>query len=114
MQGYKNEKYRKYQKEYAKKNSDKKAAHSRKYFRALRKAILELMGGKCIRCNFSDERALQIDHVNGGGVKEMNKISKVYHKIVIQSVLNNEKKYQLLCANCNWIKRSENNENRKK
>lgn len=29
---------------------------------------------------------------------------------MLRRVLTNSSEYQLLCANCNWIKRSENNE----
>ena len=31
----------------------------------LRKKIFDSLGGVCIRCGFSDERALQVDHVEG-------------------------------------------------
>lgn len=79
--------------------------------------LYELMGGVCCRCGFSDHRALQIDHINGGGCTELKSLDrKKYIKIVSDSFLSGEKKYQLLCANCNWIKRFENGEclNRKK
>lgn len=80
-----------------------------------KKLLYEKMGGVCVKCGFSDYRALQIDHINGGGNKEIKflratKKHGFYHKIVLESHLKNEKKYQLLCANCNWIKRFENNE----
>jgi hypothetical protein len=75
--------------------------------RARRKLSLELLGGKCVKCGFSDTRALQIDHVNGGGTKERVKDSRIAEKNVING---NTTDYQLLCANCNWIKRFENKE----
>lgn len=76
-----------------------------------RAEMLMLMGGECIRCGFSDERALQIDHINGGGIKDrVNLNTKDFHRKVLKSIKNKENKYQLLCANCNWIKRSENKE----
>lgn len=82
------------------------------YRKKLRQAVLEALGNKCNRCGFDDYRALQIDHIAGGGSKERKE--RVYkcdfNKHVMQSFLNNENKYQLLCANCNWIKRFENNE----
>ena len=84
----------------------------RNYQREHRMAALETLGKVCVKCGFSDIRALQIDHMNGGGQKEIKRLgsrTKLY-KLVIQSVLNKENKYQLLCANCNWIKRYENNE----
>ena len=76
-----------------------------------RKLLIKRMGGCCIRCGFDDWRALQIDHVNGGGRKELKTIGKGNSKNYYISVLEDTSgKYQLLCANCNWIKRSENKE----
>lgn len=79
----------------------------------LRKSVIEALGGKCVTCEFSDPRALQIDHINGGGQRERKKLgygrNKLY-QIVLASFLAKENKYQLLCANCNWIKRYVNNE----
>lgn len=84
---------------------------SREQRQAKRLAVLEEMGGKCVRCGFDDDRALQIDHVKGGGTAEhqlMGTTAAFYSK-----VLANPDDYQLLCANCNWIKKVENNEVRK-
>src|SRR3990167_3657310 len=35
-----------------------------------RSVVLDVLGNKCSRCGFSDKRALQIDHKNGGGALE--------------------------------------------
>lgn len=81
--------------------------------RNMREEAIKLLGGKCVRCGFSDIRALQIDHVNGGGRKELrefgqwNTYSKVYALAVEGKAFGI---YQVLCANCNWIKRHENKE----
>ena len=72
---------------------------------------LKFLGGKCVKCGFSDVRALQIDHISGGGNKEYKKHGGMYG--VYKNVLLEPEKYQLLCANCNWIKRFENKEVRK-
>ena len=73
------------------------------------------MGGKCFKCGFSDYRALQIDHVNGDGKSERPLLNKKdYYPNVSKSFLAGENRYQLLCCNCNWIKREENGEYRKK
>ncbi len=90
-------------------------SYNHEYRRKLRAKTLEVMGNKCVKCGFDDARALQIDHVKGGGHKERKEQrflggGKTYHLEVIASVESGEGKYQLLCANCNWIKRSENNE----
>jgi hypothetical protein len=73
----------------------------------LRLAVLAVLGNKCARCGFSDSRALQVDHPSGGGTQHRKKLhwSKFYRE-----VLYNPDAYQLLCANCNWIKRYENRE----
>lgn len=74
--------------------------------------MIRMMGGKCIKCGFDkDMRALQVDHIQGGGCKEQLKISRVrFWRYVMDSFNKKEGKYQLLCANCNFIKRYLNNE----
>ena len=83
---------------------------SKKYFRARRELILWLLGNKCARCGFTDSRALQIDHKNGGANKEGRLRGSKYYKEILESIERGEEKYQLLCANCNWIKRVEQKE----
>lgn len=99
---------------YALKNKDKIKSQRKEYMRRERNAVIEALGGKCVRCGFIDIRALQIDHINGGGSRERKEIKfkGAFNKHVLRSFLKGENKYQLLCANCNWIKRFENNENR--
>lgn len=82
-----------------------------------KRELVQLMGNKCARCNFSDIRALQIDHVNSDGAIERRYWKQFgglaleqFYCIVAKSYTMNENRYQLLCANCNWIKRSENRE----
>lgn len=74
---------------------------------ARRKKVLDVMGGKCVRCGFDDWRALQIDHVNGGGSAEFKSNGS---RAAYKKAAAGDPDYQLLCANCNWIKRYENNE----
>lgn len=86
----------------------------RNYNRKNRMKIIEVLGGKCIKCGFSDWRALQIDHINGGGNREIKKMGTTnYYKYMLKNIKENPNKFQLLCANCNWIKRYEKNENPK-
>lgn len=61
---------------------------------------------RCVKCGFSDRRALQIDHVHGGGSRT-NHLGSAF---LLKEILANPSNFQILCANCNWIKRSENNE----
>lgn len=75
--------------------------------RVLKQQIFEKLGRSCSCCGFSDARALQIDHVNGDGFKERNMSPISYLKKVLA---DESGAYQILCANCNWIKRHENSE----
>jgi len=80
----------------------------KKWQRSIRKKAIEKLGGKCAQCGFTDPRALQIDHVLGTDEK-----SRKRGATLCRAVLEDQNgEYQLLCANCNWIKRAENNENR--
>ena len=89
-------------------------AYRKKKRQEMRLAIITFMGGKCVRCGFDDPRALQIDHINGGGCSDTNgKGWEAYgklHKEVTAGGNEWMEKYQLLCANCNWIKRYGNDE----
>ena len=76
----------------------------------LRLEVIAFMGGNCIKCGFEDKRALQIDHIKGGGTKEKknsNRNRELYYKEILQGKRSD---LQLLCANCNWIKMHENGE----
>jgi len=76
---------------------------------ALKEKVYDKLGHVCFRCGFADKRALQIDHVFGGGNKEHAEITN--KEIYLKKVLDDtEGLYQILCANCNWIKRAENQE----
>jgi ferredoxin-like protein FixX len=81
-----------------------------KYYMSTRQNVLEVVGNgeiKCVQCGFDDIRALQIDHIHGGGGKHFRESgSTKYYKEIIKS----PELYQILCANCNWIKRYTNNE----
>lgn len=84
------------------------------YYR-MKNEIFDILGRKCARCGFGDVRALQIDHVSGGGRKHLNKHpgTHSYYKSILEelkTIPESGKKYQTLCANCNAIKRIENKE----
>lgn len=74
--------------------------------KTVRGRAIHALGGKCRRCGFSDTRALQIDHVNRNKRKESS------YAAARKVLSGNTTDYQLLCANCNWIKRAENGETR--
>jgi len=85
---------------------------SNSFIQVERTKVFDMLGCKCNVCGYSDKRALQIDHINGGGSQEIKKLgnSQKYYR----HVLANIEHYQILCANCNQIKRVECNESKKR
>ena len=67
----------------------------------LKAELFLLLGDKCAHCGFSDKRALQIDHINNGGCKEYKTIGSIG---VLRRAVKEPHQFQILCANCNWIK----------
>ena len=81
----------------------------------LRVFVMDTLGNKCSKCGFDDSRALQIDHIHGGGTQQkkelgLNNPHKYYRYLAEMDISELRSNYQILCANCNWIKRMENNE----
>lgn len=64
----------------------------------------------CTKCGFTDIRALSLDHINGDGAEHRR--SGIFgHKLYNWAVRNNyPDKLQVLCMNCQFIKRDEENE----
>jgi hypothetical protein len=88
--------------------------------RILRKLVIDKLGGKCSNpfCGWINEddskgcidvRCLQIDHKRGDGVKD-RKACGTTSTFLRKVLKDNNDSYQLLCSNCNWIKRVENKE----
>lgn len=80
------------------------------YRKNLRNKVIEYLGGKCSQCEWTDPRALQIDHINGGGNIHRKKYKSwsVFYKEILEGKHDNN--VQLLCANHNFIKRETENE----
>lgn len=97
------------QKVYYKNNKEARSRYNIGLWQRLKQETFSALGGAvCVRCGFKDIRALQIDHLNGGGMKHMKSFSS--NKTYLRYVRENSSLFQVLCANCNWIKVSENRE----
>lgn len=94
--------------------SDEVSRRNRYYNKRRKILVLTHYGnGKlaCVKCGFSDIRALSIDHINGGGSEE--RIAKIKRGTKFYSWLmknNYPLGFQTLCMNCQWIKRDERRE----
>ena len=98
-------------KEHYEAHKEEKKKYARDRRQQLKLAAFAALGGKCVHCGFSDPRALQIDHVFGDGKRaegaERKRSDKFYKHVAHEASIGSPK-YQLLCANCNWIKRHVN------
>jgi len=77
--------------------------------------IVISLGGKCVCCGYSaDLRALCLDHIEGFGWKDRKRFPSVHHYYLYYLANPEEarKRLQVLCANCNVIKMTENREYR--
>jgi len=88
---------------------EKARQDAKKYHERLRDRVYVKLGNRCAKCGFADARALQIDHVQGGGRRDVARYRSrtSYLKAVLEDTAGS---YQLLCANCNMIKCVENKE----
>jgi len=70
---------------------------------------------KCQKCGFNDFRALSVDHIQGGGLRHFRQIgssgSTFYSWLRKRGYPTG---YQVLCMNCQWVKRAERKESRKR
>lgn len=87
-------------------NPEYEHARKREYYRKNVVSVFNALGNKCARCNEKDKRVLHIDHIQGGGYKhrkELNNSTYKFYKDILESLEKKENKFQLLCANCNWL-----------
>jgi hypothetical protein len=71
-----------------------------------KETVFFMLGDKCAHCGNADKRVLQLDHKHGRHGEP--RIDNLWEALLYG--VEPFDKYQLLCANCNWIKRHENNE----
>jgi len=120
------EKRREYFRKYysIKENRDKKNAYLRETWksrkekehikkRAIRLQLIEILGKRCVQCGYDEDvRALQIDHIYGDGMKEYRQFRSKYslYRYYLKNPELASGRLQILCANCNWIKKDERGE----
>ena len=86
------------------------ALWKRQSHQKIRNEILDLLGRICKKCGFADERALQVDHVLGDGAQQRKKHGGSTSAKILSEIKRGSSDYQILCANCNAIKRIEEKE----
>ena len=80
------------------------------WWRKHRVELVEFLGGVCVRCGVEDVRVLEVDHVDNDGAEDLKRYGinrNMYLHYNRHPELAREK-LQVLCSNCNSIKRYEN------
>jgi len=80
--------------------------HKKLYHYHRRQAFKVLGGYTCQSCGFDDPRAQQIDHIENDGYQR-RKDGELGQALYRRVVKTEGKGFQVLCANCNWIKKAE-------
>ena len=95
-------------------SNDIRRANQRKYWKFKQEIFSHYSPElKCQRCGFDDIRALSIDHIKGKGRRHLQ-TEKIWSGMGLYLWLkrnNYPSEFQVLCANCQSIKRVENHEN---
>ena len=56
---------------------------------------------QCKKCGCNVYELLQIDHINNDGAEHRKKVKNIYKWLIKNEYPNG---FQVLCANCNWLK----------
>ena len=98
-----------------KRERKKKREYARKYREDIKLEVIQHYSNdknQCSQCGYNDIRALEIDHINNDGNLHRKNLVKCGHATYQFLRKNNfPEGFQVLCANCNWIKHIENLKN---
>lgn len=72
-----------------------------------RSNLRDLLGGCCVSCGYDDHRALHVDHVDGDGAERRRSGLDIGALALLRQATLEPGRFQLLCANCNIIKKLE-------
>ncbi len=98
-------KWRKANREY---DNQRSALYHRRQMWYWRRALSNLLGGKCERCGYDDERTFQFHHRYGDGnahrkLESRGRGNSSYYKGMVDKVKKDPKYIELLCANCHVV-----------
>jgi len=98
------------QKEYRREHKVEYRAKSRKSYQKIKAEVISFYSkgnNICAYCGFTDMRALTIDHIGGGGNAHRKQIKRLSGGTFYCWLKRNNYPggYQVLCANCQFIKR---------
>jgi hypothetical protein len=90
------------EKEYWRKHPIKKSEKNMTARKNLKLRVYDYLGGAiCVRCGCTDSRILEINHIYGGGAKEIKRLGSGSQ--IQRSILKDKRKdeFEVLCRVCN-------------
>ena len=99
-------KKRRLMRKYRAESPERYREQTRRAKRKLKDAVFDIYGRECVRCGFTDVRALTLDHILNNGAEERKELGErgVYRRATEK---HRPDEYQTLCMNCQFIKRVE-------
>ena len=89
------------------KNHQPRSVRDRINYKKLTQEAHQILGEDiCVKCDFKDKRAIDIEHIHGGGNKDRKQFSRrnLFLENIIKNPEKSREKLQLMCRNCNTIK----------
>lgn len=85
-------------------NPTPRGLESRRRRESLRTRLYAAYGDRCVLCGYADQRALQLDHILGGGTEHHDRRNA--DGVVLDAITANDpSQYRILCASCNMRER---------
>lgn len=100
----------KQQSDWAKRNPLRTGGNSAKSRMGRKLKALDLLGGKCVVCGYKNPLALCFDHINGDGYLSSKSARSGSVPLILRLGDNAKYSFQILCCNCNMIKKLKNGE----
>jgi hypothetical protein len=95
---------RKWRREYARKNSNKRKEWAATTVKNIRARVFARYGSICVLCGYNDVRALDLDHIRGRPSDEKpRKASGRSYTACKRALAAPDGEFRILCRNCNWI-----------
>jgi hypothetical protein len=66
--------------------------------------VVMRLGGRCVCCGITEIDFLAIDHIHGGGLKDLRERGIGNTEVAVRMDNFDRTKYQILCHNCNMAK----------
>lgn len=93
---------------HSKNSAIRQISYSKRYY-SIKEKVYSKYGNQCAHCSEQRSPCLSIDHVNGNGAEDRRE-TKGSTAFLLKVLSDDSGEYQILCMNCQWMKRHRNKE----